>query len=52
MQVERSETQHGATWNSLPLARSTRFPLCTDSAPRERQWGGFFRRLRCACLRL
>ncbi|MDR3133904.1 MAG: hypothetical protein LBU42_07795 [Prevotellaceae bacterium] len=29
----------GATWNSLPLARSKGFPLCTDSAPRERQWG-------------
>ncbi|MDR3134131.1 MAG: hypothetical protein LBU42_08975 [Prevotellaceae bacterium] len=39
MQVERSGTQHGATWNSLPLARSTGFPLCTDNAPRERQWG-------------
>ncbi|MDR3132403.1 MAG: hypothetical protein LBU42_00055 [Prevotellaceae bacterium] len=51
MQVERSVTQHGARCTSLPLARSTRFPLCTDSAPRERQWG-LFRRLRCACLRL
>ncbi|MDR3132904.1 MAG: hypothetical protein LBU42_02640 [Prevotellaceae bacterium] len=38
MQVERSVTQHGARCTSLPLARSTRFPLCTDSAPRERQW--------------
>ncbi|MDR3134112.1 MAG: hypothetical protein LBU42_08875 [Prevotellaceae bacterium] len=37
MQVERSGTQHGARWHFLPLARSTRFPLCTDSAPRERR---------------
>ncbi|MDR3132960.1 MAG: hypothetical protein LBU42_02925 [Prevotellaceae bacterium] len=39
MQVERSGTQHGGYMHSLPLARSTCFPLCTDSAPRERQWG-------------
>ncbi|MDR3133980.1 MAG: hypothetical protein LBU42_08190 [Prevotellaceae bacterium] len=38
MQVKRSVTQHGARCTSLPLARSTGFPLCTDSAPRERQW--------------
>ncbi|MDR3134088.1 MAG: hypothetical protein LBU42_08755 [Prevotellaceae bacterium] len=37
MQVQRSVTQHGGYMHSLPLARSTGFPLCTDSAPRERR---------------
>ncbi|MDR3133856.1 MAG: hypothetical protein LBU42_07515 [Prevotellaceae bacterium] len=50
MQVKQSVTQHGATGHSLPFARSAGFPLCTDSAPRERQWGSSS--AGCAGLRL
>ncbi|MDR3132462.1 MAG: hypothetical protein LBU42_00350 [Prevotellaceae bacterium] len=52
MQVQRSGTQHGAT--NLYALHSRRAPAFryARTVRRAKGSGGFFRRLRCACLRL